>query len=106
MVAPTRRKSVWDTDAVKWSLSFAQRVILVVALGLFLVVAGEVTLSWWQYGRVRFAGWTGYTPLTTTPIARVSLHPWVVIAYWAILITVWAAVSLTLLRTSRPARDE
>ncbi len=103
---PTRRYLVCETDAVKSSLNFAQRVILVVALGLFLVIVGEVTLSWWQYGRVRFAGWTGYTPLTTTPIARVSLHPWVVIAYWAILITVWTAVSLTLLRSSRPTREE
>jgi heme/copper-type cytochrome/quinol oxidase subunit 1 len=91
---------------MRWSLSIAQRIILVVAFGLFLVVAGEVTLSWWQYGRVQFRGWTGYTPLSTTPIARVSLHPWVVIAYWAILIALWAAASLTLLRTSRTTGTE
>ena len=87
------------------SLSFAQRVVLVVALGLFLLGSGEVTLSWWQYGRVRLTGWTGYAPLTSVPFARVSLHPWVVVTYWTVLIALWAAASLVLLGPIEKPRE-
>ena len=83
----------------------AQRVVLVVALGAVLVVVG-----WWTTSPSPVTGWTGYAPLTSSPLVTGGLHLWVRAVIWLILIGAWTGTSLVLLRSRgadvAPARHE
>ena len=82
-------------------LNAGQRVVIVVAWGLALAVVGEGVLSWWEGGTRPLTGWVGYAPLasaTFSPPRRI-LHPWVLAAYWLLVVVVWAAGALTVMRS-------
>ncbi len=79
-------------------LSKAQRVVVVVALGLALGAVGSYLVR--LGGGARF-GWYAYSPLT----ARVyppgtGLRPWLRLIVWLAVIGLWALASIRVLRPS------
>lgn len=82
-------------------LNLAQRVVLVIAIGLVLAVVGRYVAGLGHHG---LTGWTGYAPLQAVAHQR-GPHRWVRAAVWLALLVAWAAASVSILRT-RPARSE
>jgi hypothetical protein len=79
-------------------LSKAQRVIVVVALGLALAALGSYLVS--LGGGFRF-GWYAYSPLTSGLVAHgTGLAGWLRLIIWLALIGLWAAASVRVLRPS------
>ncbi len=79
----------------------AQRIVLVVALGVAFAVLGRYLMTIGQRGEY---GWFAYTPLSSTGAPpRPGLHPWERVLIWLGLIVVWASASLLILRTGRSA---
>ncbi|MGA2210067.1 MAG: hypothetical protein ABSH30_10565 [Acidimicrobiales bacterium] len=77
----------------------AQRVVVVIALGVVLDLLGG-----WLTSLGSYTGWVGYAPLAATndlAYAGSGLHPWERFAVWVGLTVVWAAAALLLLRTPR-----
>ena len=85
---------------MRWidGLSKAQRVILVIALGLALGTVGSYIVN--LHSGVAF-GWTGYAPLTAQEIGvGTGLHGWLRLIIWLVLIGLWAVGSVRVLRPS------
>lgn len=78
-------------------LSKAQRVVVVIALGLALGALGSYLAI---LGSGAPFGWVGYAPLTSGFYPSARLHPWVPLVVWLVLIGVWALVSVRLMRPS------
>jgi hypothetical protein len=78
-------------------LSKAQRIVVVIALGLALGALGSYLAS---FGSGPAFGWTGYAPLNSGFFASARLHPWVPLVVWLVLIGVWALMSVRLMRPS------
>jgi hypothetical protein len=76
-------------------LGRGQRVVIVIALGLALRTVGGFLTS---LGR-RAVGWYAYSPLTTRlhPVG-LGLHRPVRLLIWLVLIVIWAAASVLVLR--------
>jgi tryptophan-rich sensory protein len=74
-------------------LSKAQRVVVVIALGLALLAVGNYLISLGQ-PRIAF-GWTGYAPLSTPSIGQPG---WLSLIVWLALASLWAVASIRLLR--------
>jgi hypothetical protein len=74
-------------------LSRAQRVVVVVALGVAFLALGSYVLSLGQ--PVIALGWTGYAPLSAP---SVGLPGWARLIVWLALTCLWAIVSIRLLR--------
>jgi hypothetical protein len=90
-----------ESAPVQWieKLSKAQRVVLVVAIGVALLAVGDFLLSLGQHG---FAfGWTGYASLTALAASGAGPSAWVRLVVWLALTCLWAVVSIRLLRPSR-----
>ena len=82
-------------------LSRAQRVVVVVALGLALGVVGNYLVS--LGGGVR-SGWYAYSPLTTSLQAPgTGLPGWLRLIVWLVLTGLWALASI---RVLRPPADQ
>ena len=82
-------------------LSKAQRVVVVVALGLALGVIGSYLVS---LGSGIRSGWYAYSPLTATLRAPgTGLPAWLRVIIWLVLIGVWALASI---RVLRPVADQ
>ncbi len=84
---------------MKWlrGLSYGQRVVLVVALGVGLGSLGSYLVTLGSPS----SGWVAYAPLTEhTGVPGIGLHPWVRLLIWLALTVVWATCSLVLLRPS------
>jgi hypothetical protein len=82
-------------------LGQAQRVIVVVALGLALGALGSYLTS---LGGGPAFGWYAYSPLTSATFAPGGLPGWLRLIIWLALIGLWALVSLRVLRP-RPEKD-
>ncbi|HEY5103423.1 MAG TPA: hypothetical protein VII65_00105 [Acidimicrobiales bacterium] len=85
--------------------NFAQRVVLVVGLGILFFFFG----SWvTNFGSHSFTGWVGYAPLNNTSmIARFGgLHAGVRLVLWLAFTIVWMVLSLLLLRNSNEVEDD
>jgi hypothetical protein len=79
-------------------LGRAQRVVLVVALGLALGTAGSYLVS--LGGGVR-SGWYAYSPLTSSLYApSTGLPAWLRLVIWLGLIALWALASIRVMRPS------
>lgn len=79
-------------------LGFGQRVVIVIALGVALTLAGHFITS--LGGR---SGWYAYSPLTASVYPRPGLLPgWARLLIWLGLLAAWTGASLYLLR-ARPA---
>lgn len=75
-------------------LGRAERIVLVVALGVALEAFGSF-LS----GVGSAAGWVAYVPLSqATLIGPGGFHPWVRLFIWLVLTIVWAVASIAILR--------
>jgi hypothetical protein len=92
---------------MRWidKLGQAQRVVVVVALGVALLAAGSYILSLGQGG---FAfGWTGYAPPSVAALTAskpAGQWPgWVHLVVWLGLTCLWAVSSTRLLRPPRDA---
>lgn len=82
-------------------LSKAQRVVVVVALGLGLAVVGTYLVS---LGSGVRSGWYAYSPLTATLQAPgTGIPAWLRLIVWLVLIGLWALASL---RVLRPPADQ
>jgi hypothetical protein len=86
---------------LRYRLNRAQRIVIVVALGLALYFVGAWLTglgSHLPYGSVT------YTNLNSGIIVG-GLHPWVKFIIWLVLIAILAVASLALLRTSSADRE-
>jgi heme/copper-type cytochrome/quinol oxidase subunit 1 len=81
-------------------LDKAQRVVVVVALGVAFLAVGSYLLSLGQAGTA--FGWTGYAPLTA-PTGRPA---WLQLIVWLALTCLWAVVSIRVLRPSSHAASD
>ena len=80
-------------------LSWAQRVVTVVALGIALAALGRYLVS--LGGGPRF-GWYAYSPLTAQLYRpRTGMPAWLRLIIWLGLTGLWAVASLAVLRPSR-----
>jgi len=83
---------------MRWidGLSKAQRVVVVIGLGLWAVGTYVVSLG------AGFAfGWTGYSPFTSQLYAPSrGLAAWLRLIIWLVLICLWALTSIRVLRPS------
>jgi len=72
----------------------AERIVLVVALGVALEALGS-----FLGGMGTATGWVAYAPLSqATLIGPGGPHPWVRFFIWLVLTTVWAIASIVILR--------
>jgi len=76
-------------------LNQSQRIVIIVGLAFALYVLGE----WLNgLGSTLNYGWVAFAPLGNQ-INNVGLHPWVRLVIWIVLVALWVAVSLRLLRS-------
>lgn len=76
----------------------AQRIVVVIALGMALGAAGSYLVN---LGSAARSGWYAYAPLTQSLYPpRTGLAGWLRLIIWLALIGLWAAVSVRLLRPS------
>jgi hypothetical protein len=83
-------------------LSKAQRVVVVVGLGLALGAVGSYLVS---LGSGLPRGWTGYAPLQVQLVPVTGMAPWLRLIIWLVLIASWALASIRLLRPPPGGRD-
>ena len=77
-------------------LTMAQRIVVVVALGLALGTIGSYLDS---LGNTPFTGWTGYAPLNGSPLlVHTGLAAWLRLLIWLVLIGLWAAAATQVFR--------
>ena len=78
-------------------LSKAQRVVVVVALGLALAAVGSYLVS--LGGSAAVSGWYAFSPLTTRLVPPgTGLSGWLRLIIWLALIGLWALASVRVLR--------
>jgi hypothetical protein len=76
-------------------LNGAQRIVLVVALGVGLVVLGQFIERSLGVGAM---GWVGYAPLGRGFVLPGD-SPWGELFLWLVLTVTWATMSMVILRT-------
>lgn len=80
-------------------LNTAQRVVIVVAIGIALAVAGRYLVS---LGGGFHVGWTGYPVLPARIGAYgTGLPRWLRLIVWLVLTGIWAVASVVVLRSPR-----
>jgi hypothetical protein len=78
-------------------LGLAQKIVIVVALGLAFGVLGNYLDS---LGNTGSSGWYAYAPLAqSVPTLHTGLAPWLRLLIWLGLIGLWAMASIRVLRT-------
>lgn len=83
-------------------LSKAQRVVVVIALGLALVAIGTYLMT---LGTGTAFGWYAYSPLTSTVrIPEAGLARWLRLIIWLALIGVWTVTAIRVLRQPADGR--
>jgi hypothetical protein len=86
-------------------LSQPQKVVIVVALGMALAMAGAYVAG---LGNATTGGWYAYTPIGQGPFSgagvvfssHTRLRGWERLLIWLVLISLWALVSARVLRPS------
>jgi heme/copper-type cytochrome/quinol oxidase subunit 1 len=79
-------------------LSRPQKIVVVIALGMALGTAGIYLTN---LGNTAAFGWYGYAPLSANVFApHTGLHGWLRLIIWLALISLWALVSVRVLRPS------
>ena len=73
-------------------------MVIVIGLGLGLYFFGG-----WATNRGEGAGWVAYAPLSNginaAALPGSGLHPWVRLIIWLVLIIIWVAAAIALLRS-------
>ena len=106
MNVPVDNGPLWQTSGMKrFRLNFAQRVVIVVGLGILFFLFGTWVT---QLGSHSFTGWTAYAPLNDfSMISRYGgLHAGVRLVLWLFFTIAWMALSLLLLRNSNGVEDD
>lgn len=81
-------------------LSLAQRIVVVVALGLAFGVLGDYLDS---LGNPGLTGWYAYAPLTRSVLLPgTGLPGWLRLLIWLVLIGLWAVAATRVLRPAPP----
>jgi hypothetical protein len=85
-------------------LGLAQRIVIVVALGLALGALGNFIVAGVEFG-ANF-GWFGYAPLANNSFVTINsnLAPWQELLIWLGLTLVWAVCSILILRPTPVAQ--
>ncbi|MGH3303340.1 MAG: hypothetical protein ACRDOK_16990 [Streptosporangiaceae bacterium] len=88
---------VWHPFGMRFidGLGKAQRVVVVIGLGLALGAVGSYLVS---LGSGLPRGWTGYAPLQLQVVPGIGMAPWLRLIIWLALIALWALASIRLLR--------
>jgi hypothetical protein len=88
---------VWHPSGMRFieRLAKAQRVVVVIGLGLALGAVGNYLVS---LGSGLHRGWTGYAPLQGQAVPGIGMAPWLRLIIWLALIALWALTSIRLLR--------
>jgi hypothetical protein len=88
-------------------LNLGQRIVLVVALGIFLAGVGRAVM---HHARVLATGWTGFAPSVVTRrgsffvVQRAAVgHPGLRLLILVVLFAIWVAGALWLLKDGGPA---
>ena len=82
-------------------LGKAQRIVVVIALGVAFGAVGSYLVS---LGNTVRGGWYAYAPLTQAVYPpRTGLAGWLRLIIWLVLIGLWAVLSVRLLRPSSQA---
>jgi heme/copper-type cytochrome/quinol oxidase subunit 1 len=82
-------------------LSMAQRIVVVVALGLAFGAIGSYLDS---FGNVGVTGWYAYAPLARSGfLPGTGLANWLRLLIWLVLIGLWAVAAIRVLRPAPPA---
>jgi heme/copper-type cytochrome/quinol oxidase subunit 1 len=77
-------------------LGKAQRIVVVIALGMAFGAAGSYFVN---LGNTVRAGWYAYAPLTQAVYPpRTGLAGWLCLIIWLVLIALWTVMSVRLLR--------
>jgi hypothetical protein len=80
-------------------LGNAQRIVIVIALGMAFGAAGSYLVS---LGNTIKGGWYAYAPLTQAVYPPRTGQPgWLRLIIWLVLIGLWAVLSVRLLRRSQ-----
>ena len=82
-------------------LNLPQRIVLVIGWGAMLWFFGL-----WVTGIGTAFGWVAYAPLSNTFAGPGGLHPWVRLLIWLVLVVVWMAGAMWLLRTRLAAQNK
>jgi hypothetical protein len=84
----------------KVPLNVAQKIVLVVGLGIILLLVGGWLTS---LGSRSSFGWVAFAPLgASANIPAIGgLHEWVRLVIWLLLVVVWIGVSMGILGDSR-----
>lgn len=94
----------YDLKMRFWPFNFAQRVVLVIGLGVGLFFFG----GWVTTLEEVRPGWVAYAPLTRAAffpdLRETGLHPWVRLVIWLILLALWVGAAVFLLRTRGPKK--
>jgi hypothetical protein len=83
-------------------LNTAQRVVVVIAMGVALAIFGRWLTSLGAYPNT---GWVGYAPLRSG-VSFGGLHPWVRLVVWLALTTIWAASSILVFNSPAPGGSD
>jgi heme/copper-type cytochrome/quinol oxidase subunit 1 len=84
-------------------LTRAQRIVMIVGLGLVLDVVGQWLMTLGM--RANF-GWVAYAPLSNTYSSLPGgLHPWVRFTIWILLIVLWTMSAVLLLSERSNSHD-
>lgn len=93
------KRAICKTHEMKIArLNTAQRIVIVIALGIALFLFGQWLIGYWEFGS-RDMGWVAYAPLGRSPFpTRILVHSWVVLLIRFLLIVAWMIFSIALLR--------
>lgn len=85
-------------------LNTAQRVVIVIGLGIALAVAGRYLVS---LGSPTHFGWVAYAPLTSGAWPPgTGLPGWLRLVIWLGLTGIWSSVSVVVLSTHREETEQ
>jgi hypothetical protein len=89
----------------KRKFSLAQRIAMIVGLGFACDAVGQWLMTLGSRG---LTGWTGFAPLNSQSLLALEggLHPWVRFVIWMILIVLWTAAAVLLLRERSTSQGE
>lgn len=79
-------------------LSTAQRVVIVIGLGVSFYLTGNWLIEYIQFGSRVHYGWVAYAPLQNSVAQpRDMLYTWVVLVIWLLVTLLWTMCSLAIL---------
>ena len=99
---PSQFPEGWDSCRMRVTghLTQPQRILVIIALALALAAVGEYLMT---RGTAARFGWYAYAPLSQPAFSSgpgAGESSWLHLLIWLVLIAVWAAISVRILRPS------